>query len=91
MSSECETPGVVHTSLAAEIARVIRYGTAALGGYLVAQGYASQASVELVTGIVVTATPLAVGMILARVQRRHVAEVIQSLKSTASKSDSDGA
>lgn len=89
--ANCDLPEIGGTSFAGELARVIRYGTAALGGYLVARGYMSAATVELVTGVVVTATPLAVGMILARVQRRHVTEVVQSLKATNSKSDSDGA
>lgn len=83
------------TSIVDEMARVVRYTTAAVGGYLVAKGYMSAETVELVTGIVVTATPMLVGMALARLQRRHVADVIATLKASAdpkgSKSDSDGA
>lgn len=79
---DCDVPDIGGGSLAGELARFVRYTTAAIGGYLVAEGIASQATVELVAGIVTTATPLLVGMALARVRRRHVADVISSLKAS---------
>lgn len=78
----CETDDIEHTSLVAEGGRVVRYVTAAIGGYLVAHGYMEAATVELITGIIVSATPLVSGMILARLRRKHVSKVIQKLKST---------
>lgn len=86
MKDECEVPEI-NGSLAGELARVVRYTTAAIGGYMVAQGYMTQATVELVSGVIVTATPLLVGMAVARIQRQHVATVIKSLK--ASRGDSE--
>lgn len=84
---DCEADAITQGSLINELARVVRYTIAAIGGYMVAQGYMSEATVELATGIAVTATPLIIGMFAARIRRRHVATVINCLKSNKSRSD----
>lgn len=88
-NADCEVPTITKGSLSDQLARVVRYGTTAIGGYLVAQGYTSQALVELVAGIVTTATPLLIGMALARIQRQHVANVVNTLRVSQSKSNSE--
>ena len=85
MDNSCDNiDGYIHPSLASELSRLARYVATAVGGYLVAQGYASQEVVELATGIIVTATPIVTGMIIGRTQRKHVATVIDSLKNSKS-------
>lgn len=86
MHDDNDTP-IPGASLASEMARVVRYTTAAIGGYLVAKGLVDQATVELVAGIVATATPMLIGMALARLERKQVSRVISTLKSKAEKSD----
>lgn len=76
---ECESK-LEHTSLISEASRVVRYSVAALGGYLVAHGYMEAATVEMIAGVAVTATPLIVGMILAHVRRKQTKQVIQHFK-----------
>lgn len=85
-NNDCNIPGA---SVSSELARVVRYTTTAIGGFLVAKGVADQATVELAVGILGTATPLLVGMALARLERKQVSRVISTLKSKAEKSDTE--
>lgn len=72
---------IADTSLSSELARLVRYSTAAIGGYLVAKGMADQETVELVTGIMATATPMLVAFAVARLKRRQIKQVVSALKS----------
>lgn len=78
-SFECESK-LENTSLISEASRVVRYSIAALGGYLVAHGYMEAATVEMIAGVAVTATPLVVGMILASIRRKQTRQVVEHFK-----------
>lgn len=68
-------------SLAGQVTRLARYGTIALGGYLVGQGVISGDTAELITAIVTTATPMVIGMLIARTTRKKIVAAVENAKS----------
>lgn len=63
---DCEEIEMNSKPLVSDIARIVRYGVTAIGGYMVGKGYLHADTVEAAATIAATAAPVIVGIILAR-------------------------
>lgn len=72
------------SSLSGQATTAVRYVVSAFGGYLVGRGWISGDVMEIALAIVTTATPMAIGMVLTRINKKQIIEVkreVAALKS----------
>lgn len=82
---DCEIPEV-GGSLVSNVNRLVRYGMVALGGYLVGQGWLQADTAEALTAVVTTAAPIALGVIIGRMNRNKLKQAVAVAKSKDSAS-----
>lgn len=83
---DCDIPEVNGTGVAGEISRYVRYGAIALGGYMIGQGWLQQDTVDMFVAVATTATPIIIGTIIGRMNRKKLVTAVDKAKS---KSDSE--
>ena len=83
MDIDCETADMGN-SLASEASRLVRYGVIAAGGYMIGQCWLQQDTVDMIVAISTTATPIVIGMIIGRMNRKKLVQAVKSKSDSAS-------
>ena len=77
---ECEVPELGN-SVAGEVSRLVRYSVVAIGGYMIGQGWLAQDTVDMIAAIATTATPIVIGTIIGRMNRKKLKQAVAVAKS----------
>lgn len=85
--TECDIPNVGQSSIVSEVSRVVRYAAVAAGGYMIGQGWLQQDTVDMIVAVSTTATPIIIGTIIGRMNRKKLVKAVEIAKT---KSDSEG-
>ncbi len=78
--NETELP-TVPGSIAGQVTTVARYAAVWLGGVLVAKGWISGDTAELITAVTATATPILLGMAATRLSQLKIKQAVEVAKS----------
>lgn len=78
--NDTELP-TVPGSIAGQVTTVARYAAVWLGGILVAKGWISGGTAELITAVTATATPILMGMAATRLSRIKIKQAVEVAKS----------
>lgn len=75
-----DLPIINESSLAGQVTSLARHAVSALGGYLVARGMISGDVVEIALAITTTATPMLIGMAVARLSHKKLKTAVEVAK-----------
>lgn len=80
---DCELPEIGGSSVASEVSRFVRYGLVAVGGYMIGQGWLEQDTVDMIVAVGTTATPIIIGTIIGRMNRKKLVQAVKVAKGNA--------
>lgn len=77
---DCEAPDVGGSNIITEVSRLVRYGAVAAGGYMIGQGWLQQDTVDMIVALATTATPIVIGTIIGRINRKKLTDAVAKSK-----------